>query len=560
MQNVYTADFETHASIKNQEQKKTGVWLWDICKITTLEHTTGELIEDFLTACANIAPCIIYFHNLKFDGTFILDYLLKNGYTHTYNKSLNTKEFTTLITDMGIFYSIKICFKGGNKKKSYTVEFRDSSKKVAGSVERIAKSYGLPICKLSIDYTLDRENYTVTEEDIQYIHNDTEIMAIVLKDLYTHNMDRLTTSSDTFNLYRKMLGVHYKTLFPIVSLEIDDFIRASYRGGVTQVNEQLTNQWLTTDYVYDINSMYPYQMCNKILPFGIPIYYKGKYTYDRRNPLYVQRVRVCCKVKEKHRPTVLMNNARFNKNYLTDTGQEMQELTLTSVDLELLLKHYNIFDIQYIDGYKMQGSTKLFDRYLLPIYNKKCNSKGAEKERNKLLLNGLYGKMAMNPRHAKKEPYLNTETQTVEYKVTTVEIDKPVYTAVASFITAYARQQLFSVIQDNIDNFIYCDTDSVHLTKPLTNAEIHHDKLGAWKHETENKKVLKSYYIGAKSYMLIFEDGTRELKIAGCPPNVKNIIKEETFKIGNTFDGKLMPKRVNGGTILYPRTFTIKKR
>ena len=480
MQNVYTADFETHASEKNQRERNTGVWLWDICSIVDYKHKTGERLEDFLTSCAEISPCIVYFHNLGFDGSFILDYLLKHGYTHTYDKKLNTNEFTTLITDTGIFYSITVCFRAGNKKKRYTVEFRDSSKKVAGSVERIAKSYGLPVQKGNLDYTADRTNYTVTKADIDYIRADTEIMARVLNDLYKHGMDKLTTSSDTFNLYKDMLGKHYKVIFPVLSLEIDDFIRASYRGGVTQVNEERANQWLYSDYVYDINSMYPNQMVNKLLPFGLPIYYKGKYKQDKRHPLYIQRVKVCCSVKAGYRPTLLLNNARFNKNYLTDTGQEMLELTLTSVDLKLLLKHYDIHDISYIDGYKFQGSKKLFDKYLLPIYEKKCTTKGAEKERNKLQLNGLYGKLAMNPRHAKKEPYIDEETQTVAFKATPVEIDKPIYTACASFITAYSREQLFTVIQDNIENFIYCDTDSVHLTKPIINAEIDPKKLGAW--------------------------------------------------------------------------------
>lgn len=556
---IYTADFETHASIKNMKEEITGVWLWDICDIELYKHYTGETLYTFIEKCFELSPCIIYFHNLKFDGIFILDYLLKNGFVHTYNK-LQSKEFTTLITDMGLFFSITVCFKAGNKKKKYTVEFRDSAKKINGSVEKIAESYNLPFEKGIIDYTADRNNHKITQDEITYIQKDTEIIARVLNILYSKGMDKITTSSDTYNLYKKTVGVHYKYIFPVLSLEIDDYIRNSYRGGVCQVNEDIQGIWQNEDHIYDINSMYPFQMCTKKLPYGSPIYYKGKYTKDNKYNLYIQRVRVNCKLKNGYRPTVLKNNCKWiDKNYLIDTDMEIEELTLTSVDLALLLKHYEIFDIQYIDGYKFLSSNKLFKHYLEPIYKRKCETNGAEKETEKLKLNGLYGKLAENPRHGKKEPYLN-ENGIIQFKATPIEITKPKYTAVSSFITAYAREQLFTTIQDNIENFLYCDTDSVHLKKPIKNAEIDSRKLGAWKCETKNKRVINSCYLAPKSYMLIFEDGTKEIKLAGCPDIVKNQMTKELFTYGSTFNGKLIPKRVKGGTILYPTTFTIKER
>ncbi|WP_459594924.1 hypothetical protein, partial [Enterobacter hormaechei] len=39
---------------------------------------------------------VLYFHNLKFDGEFILDYLLRNGYCHVEDKKgMTINEFTS---------------------------------------------------------------------------------------------------------------------------------------------------------------------------------------------------------------------------------------------------------------------------------------------------------------------------------------------------------------------------------------------------------------------------------------------------------------------------------
>lgn len=557
---VYVADFESRNSDNNIANCNTSVWLWDLCDIETLEHTTGDTIQTFMEQLKKIAPAVVYTHNLKFDGVFVLDYLLKNGFTHSENKSLEAGEFSTLITETKVFYTIKICFETKNKKAKSIIEFRDSTKKISGTVESIAKSYNLPILKGEIDYKVERgENYKATQVEIDYIHNDTEIVARVLKMQYDRDLDHLTTSSDTFNLYKNFCGKHFKLLFPVLSLEVDNFIRKSYRGGVCQVGDAYKEKTVYSDFVYDVNSMYPAQMCKELLPYGKPRYYTGKHKPCEKYPLFIQRLVACCKLKPKHRPTVLMNNSKWqNSDYLTDTNGEMLELTLTNVDLELFLKHYEIYDIKYIDGYEFMGSHKLFKQFIEPLYKGKCNSQGAEKQLYKLLLNALYGKFATNPKHIQKIPYL--ENDTVCFKNGDVTYDDPIYTAVSSFITSYSRKQLFTAIQANYDEFIYCDTDSVHLTKEGKNIEIDSKKLGAWKLETADDPIIKACYLAQKTYFQVFASGKVNIKIAGCPQKVKDKITIETFKFGNTFSGKLLPKTVNGGVVLRDTEFTIKRR
>lgn len=58
----------------------------------------------------------------------------------------------------------------------------------------------------------------------------------------------------------------------------------------------------------------------------------------------------------------------------------------------------------------------------------------------------------------------------------------------------------------------------------------------------------------------IFKDESNNVKLAGCPDNVKDKIKIEDFKYGSVFSGKLLPKMVKGGVVLVDTDFTIKER
>lgn len=559
MKDVYVADFETRNSKQDVENKSTSVWLWDVCDIEEYKHTTGYCIQSFLEHLEKLAPCTIYTHNLKFDGSFIIDYLLHADYEYVETKKLESKQFSCLISSEGQFYDIRLCLPTKSKKKKRIVEFRDSSKKIAGTVKQIAISYGLPILKGEINYTAERpEDYIATNAEIAYIHNDTEIVARVLNVQYAKNMQKLTSSGDAMSIYQAIVGRHFRDVFPVLPLEVDDFIRESYRGGVCQVNEKFKGQTIEIPvYCYDVNSMYPAQMTSKPLPYGTPLYFRGAYIKDNQYPLFIQHLWVCCKLKKDFRPTVLLKSNIFTMGeYLTDTQGEMIELTLTSLDLELLFKHYDVYDIEFVDGYKFRQSESLFKRYIMPLYQKKCTTKGAEKQTIKILLNSLYGKFAMNPRHRSKRPYLDEENVT-RYEMTDVTIDEPYYTAVSSFITAWARVELFKTIQDNIDVFIYCDTDSVHIARrELKNAIVDDNELGAFKLE---KIYSKSKYLAQKTYYGIKADG-QDLKCAGCPQDVKDTISFNEFDFGLKRSGKLRPVRVAGGTLLVNTEFTIHKR
>lgn len=570
---MYVGDFETRANGRDILAHETSIWLYDICELGTLEHTTGTTMDEFFEVIEKIGKATIYFHNLDtFDGQFILSYLLTNKWKLNTKRKVKTHSFQTLIDRHGNLFTIKVCFDDGRKthKPQKIIEFRDSARKIHGTVKLIATSYNLPISKGHINYRKYRpQGYKPTKKEIEYIKKDTEIIARVLNMQYDKGMTRITSAGDTFELYKEFCGNTFKSLYPILSIAEDDFIRESYHGGVCQIKDIHKGKVIKDKInVYDVNSMYPNQMCNALLPYSYPIYFKGKYKKDSTYPLYIQRIRVGCKLKPNMQPSILLNQAVYDITvpYLIDTVAEPEEITLTSVDLELLYSHYDISEIDYIDGYKFLGSRNLFREFVYPLYERKCNTVGAERQLYKILLNSLYGKFGMNPRTLNRTPYLDPQLGIVQYSNELDEVvGEPIYTAVACFITAYARKQLFDVIDSNWDKFIYCDTDSVHLLNSELSPElVDSKKLGLWKLE---KQYSKAKYLGQKAYygwIPQIVNGKRthknDIKLAGCPDVVKEQITFNSFYIGSTFDGKLLPMKVKGGVILMPTKFTIKNR
>ena len=142
---IWSADFETTTDVNDCR-----VWAWCVCEVGNIDNMFyGNNIETFIEFM-RINQGEYYFHNLAFDGEFIIHYLLNNGFTYSDNAQTNT--FKTLISAMGKFYQIDICFKKQGKKKKQHAVLKDSLKKLPMKVSAIAKSFNLPISKLEIDY------------------------------------------------------------------------------------------------------------------------------------------------------------------------------------------------------------------------------------------------------------------------------------------------------------------------------------------------------------------------------------------------------------------------
>jgi hypothetical protein len=560
-----TADFET-----TTDENDCRVWAFATCEIGNPNNFTyGNNIDDFLTFCRLSNNATIYFHNLKFDGEFIMVKLFELGFKHVVDrKELATKTFTTLISDKGQFYSMKIVFEKKGKKTKF-VTIYDSLKILPFSVSAIAKGFNLPISKLKIDYKEVREvGHILTKEEVDYIRNDVEIVARALEVLFIQGLDKMTQGSNAlFDYKRTVTPKRFEQWFPIPDYDKD--IRKSYRGGFTYLNPIYKGVDIESGIVLDVNSLYPSVMHDKPLPYGEGIFFEGEYKQDTLYNLYVQMFTCQFELKDNHIPTIQLKNtlAFIPTDYLTSSGDEDVTMCMTCVDLELFFEHYEVYNIEYHSGWKFKSAIGLFTEYIDKWTEIKIQSKIDKNYAMyilaKLMLNALYGKFALNPNVQSKHPYYDKGM--IKYTKGDKEVRDPIYIPVGTFVTSWARHKTITSAQSVYPRFVYADTDSLHLvgTEVPSNLEISPTALGLWKHESI---FSKARFLRQKSYMEFGHDADEDkpdqwnIVCAGLPESCYQFVTWENFHEGAIYSGKLQAKHVKGGIILKDTTFEIKAK
>lgn len=580
MTTKFTADFET-----TTDENDCRVWAYGVCEIGSPDNFIyGNNIDGFLEYCKNSDNATFYFHNLKFDGEFIMIRLFELGFEHVVDrKDLESKTFTTLISNKGQFYSMKIMFeKKGKRTKSVTIY--DSLKILPFSVEAIAKGFNLPMQKLEINYNEKREvGHELTKDEVNYLRNDVTIVSCALDVLFKQGLDKMTQGSNALFDYKRTISLkRFEQWFPIPDYDTD--VRRSYRGGFTYLNPKYKGIDIDDGIVFDVNSLYPSVMHDRPLPYGEGIYFEGEYKFDFLYNLYVQMFTCQFELKPDHIPTVqLKNNLAFiPTEYLTSSGDEDVTMCMTSVDLELFLKHYNVYNIEYHSGWKFKSTTGLFTEYIdkwsaIKIQSKIDGNK-AMYLLAKLMLNALYGKFALNPNVQGKIPYYNNGM--IKYREGVKETREPIYIPVGTFVTAWARYKTITSAQSVYNRFIYADTDSLHLigTSIPVELDVDETELGKWKHEgnfrrgryLRQKSYIEDLEISEKQYKELLKENNAfisevngkyyklNITCAGLPERCYPYVTWENFHEGVIYEGKLQHKHVKGGIILKDTTFEIK--
>ena len=547
---MYECDTET---IKDPDGSMR-VWLLDACNIDSLEHTTFTNLDDFFDWAQLQPEPIFYFHNLKFDGPYLVYWLYYHGYQWTEQKKKVPGEYFFLITDMSQWFFGDVVMKNGVK-----ITIRDSLKKIPLPVKKIAEAYKLPILKGEIDYKAYRApGHKPTEEELSYIWNDTEIPARALSIHFAQGMTALTAPADAMVQYQKTIDFNNK-FNPrwYASHPIEEaFCRKAYCGGICWVNPDIKGLEVKHGFVYDYNSMYPSVMIAYPYPVGYPVRWYDKIPagYD----LFIAHAYV--KIERKAGKPACIRDPKTNT--WIETYYE-GELWLTSVDLELLLECYYESEGGYIilkDGYAWKGESGIFTDYINYWRHVKETSKGAMRQLAKLMLNSLYGKFGMNPKRRHKNIEFDADGD-LHYTLSDPEDGKTFCVAVAAFVTAYARRELVRGIL-NTKGFCYCDTDSIHAATidgvaPTFVGPVDDSKFLHWKRET--KCFVRAKYLRQKTYIEELPDGRLNIAACGCPDAAKNYITYDNFKIGASYKGKLIPRMRKGGIELTEGRFTIRE-
>lgn len=591
----FTADFET-----TTKEEDCRVWAWGVCEIGNPDNFSyGNTIEGFFEFLKKSKNSTFYFHNLKFDSSFIFVYLFEHGFKHVEKKDEDSGTFSTLISDKGQFYSIKIIFEKKGHKTKY-VQIYDSMKILPFSVEAVAKGFGLPVSKLTLDYHADRPiGHVLTAHEKEYLRGDVEIMARALDILFKQNLKKMTQGSNAlYDFKRTITEKKFEKWFPVPEENVDTFIRASYRGGFTYLNPKYRGIDIGEGLVLDVNSLYPWVLRDCPLPFGEGIYYEGKYKPHRQYNLYVQCLTCQFEIKAGYLPTIqIKKSLQFIPNeYVLSSHDEMVTLYLTSVDIELFFEHYEVFNVTYHGGYMFKSATGLFspyiDKWTAIKIESTLNGNKAMRQLAKLMLNALYGKFGLNPNVRSKIPYYDGGV--IKFYDGPKEKREPLYIPVATFVTAWARHKTITSAQKMLDKWVYADTDSLHLNielppelSKLNDKEFENltsdglrkygvqlpegftvdpVALGAWKLES---RFTRARFVRQKCYL---EDrnepetwGTDEysnallnIACAGLPKKCHEQVTWANFHEGATYTGKPQPRQVKGGIILKEIEFTIR--
>lgn len=532
-------DFETTVY---EGQTSTEVWASAIVPLNSEEVEIFHSIDETFDYLVSLKRDIIcYYHNLKFDGSFWLHFLLKKKQfkqaliqTETETRWLDTEEMDNdtvkyNIAAKGQWYTIII------KVNNRYIEFRDSLKLLPFSVKKIGKSFGTKHKKLDMEYKGYRyAGCEITDKEKEYIANDVLVVKEALEIMFNEGHKKLTIGSCCLSEYKKSVKLNYADydhLFPNLyeipldesygSTNVGDYIKKSYHGGWCYLVKGKENKIYHKGTTADVNSLYPSMMSSESgnhYPTGMPSFIgKGEvpaWIQNSKTDYYFVRFKCRFWLKAGMLPTVqIKNNWLYNSNEWLETSDiynkadgkyynkwedangevhsTVVEFTMTCTDYKLFQEHYNIYDFEPLDYITFKNNIGIFDDYIDKYKKIKMESKGAIRELAKLFLNNLYGKMAATT---------DSSFKIVDFKddgslcfKTIIANDKtPGYIAVGTAITSYARNFTIRTAQKNYHGvnkrgFIYADTDSIHCDlqpEELNGVPVHPTDFCHWKLES----------------------------------------------------------------------------
>lgn len=523
--------------------------------------------------------------------------------------------FTTSVNNMGVMYSIKIYFinKG---MPIHTVEIYDSMKILNFSIGTLGKNFlnMKDMEKLDLDYDVIRPANRpdlLTEEDENYLKRDIDILAESLKVFKTSNhieadVNKQTIASMALDEFKKIfkrdcekiagkdLGSSeklFRNFFPEFDLETDAFIRKSYKGGFCYVHPKVQNNLIERNNmcVLDVNSLFPFIMYSKTMPYGEPLkVYKNKIVKIPEYDYFFTRIRVDFRLKKNHIPSIMLKGSDFKTEFNDINGVDLPfeeylessnglvELIMSKDDYELMHEQYDILQEDIVETWYFKCLDDLFKTYIDKWGEIKIQAgldgNKTNREIAKLFLNSLYGKFGAKPTNMFK--FYECRAGYLTTKPKCPKDDKPIYIPIASAITAGARRKTIEASQKILDYglkkyneylYFYSDTDSIHTglnfeeCLECLGADLDKDytgELGLWK--VEEKDIVKAKYIRPKTYLEEKENSEICTGIAGLPKEMQKALTWEMFKSGTTFYGKLTPIQVQGGVLLLESEFTLK--
>lgn len=469
--------------------------------------------------------CYIYFHNLSFDGIFLIKWLVNNGYRLVNDDVKKKNRDFSCFRQLNKMYGLDLCVKGKKKNLIY-ISFRCSLLILSSSIKDLGKSIGKNKYEGIDEKELDKFYCVEPKDDVnkydkkylEYLKQDVEIakesINIFEKEinwyLNKHKIDlkwysKLTIGGIAYSLQQKYL-IDFPHVKKGLKISDESYKIASkfYRGGFCEFNPNIQNQIVKAKngIILDINSAHPNSM-TKFLPYGEMINFKDEKpsgNYLEYWEIWVSNAHIKKEFENipimcdwhKVNDSKYKNNFRFVYNLAGFVCYYLKE------EWDVIQKFYDIKSFKIVNKYWCRAG-KYLETYINDLYELKVKHKkeGQEALANtyKILLNSSYGKHATRQQFSdyyvcrNKDEYdklLKDELfvwKKKKYKVTTInddmlldntyvvrlvpyEFDSEKYynKLIAATITAYTRIKIFETIEYlGAKNFLYTDTDSIFL-------------------------------------------------------------------------------------------------
>ena len=326
---------------------------------------------------------------------------------------------------------------------------------------------------------------------------------------------------------------------------LDAYLRDAYRGGWCYMSDRAYRN-IGDGKVYDVNSLYPWVMKYCPLPWGDPVFFDGEIPEEAKDDRHYYYIRMKCTfdLKKGYFPYLGINDwlhrwgepcstsdyidaaGKRHKTYVDFDGKRHKvtvEITLAKSDYEIFIEAYDVKNIKYMGGVYFRTSRFIFKDYVDYYYEQKQTARSsgrkAQEWESKRLLNALSGTLAK----IRDRQSIVYDWKTGQENVILTHSQSKSYIHIAAAILSYARARIYRLAIANHDNFIYTDTDSLHIAG---NVEINgikiSTKLGDFKieHTFDSAKYYKR-----KMYIL-HENNRYNITFAGLSKEYRGYIED----------------------------------
>lgn len=446
-------------------------------------HVLLSFLVDILRLDKN-NRLIIYVHNLSYEFQFI-----RNHFNWSKVFSLSERQPIYAVTDDGIEFRCSYLLSG------YSLEM----------VGKNLKKYKVQKMVGDLDYDLLRLPITpLTDLEWGYILND----GLVVMAFIQEEIERLGTIVDlpitktgyVRNYCRERclrMDNSYQKLVHTLTLESSEYskLKEAFAGGFTHANHNwvgknifvgktINNVEIKSIGSYDLTSSYPTVMVSEMFPMSKGAHIRPK-SQDR---FYDYLTKYCCLITVRYHNIdeifhyehyISKSKCLLCENDVVDNGRVVSAddiiMTITELDFDIIRKTYSYEYFQVLDMwiYKKCYIPREFVLCVLGLYSDKTKLKGIAGEeirylKSKEMLNSLYGMCVTDICRddiVYEDGLWSTESCNIEQTIAKYNDNPQRFISYpwGVWVTAYARYNLWKILIQLNNDYVYADTDSLKI-------------------------------------------------------------------------------------------------